>query len=526
MTRPLSASILLSLVCAGPAYAAPRTCESLADLRLPDTTVRSATTVAGTLTLPGGPPIEGLPALCRVVGVIRPTSDSHIGFEVWLPAAGWNGKFQGIGNGGFAGAISYDMLAYAVRRGYAAASTDTGHEGSGATDARWALGHPENIVDFGHRAIHEMTVKAKSVVAAFYGEAPRRAYFAACSNGGRQGLMEAQRYPDDYDGIVAGAPAAAWTRFMLNFIWNTQALAAPTAHIPPARLPTIEKAVVAACDARDRVPDGVLVAPDACAFDPRTIACASAGASDCLSAPQAEALAKIYAGPRTRSGTVLARGFPPGGETGDGGWGAWITGPAPGQSLQAAFASGALRHMVFDRADYDLRAFDFERDVVAVEARMGRNLNATDPDLSAYRRRGGKLILFHGWNDPALSAHETVDYFQAVRSRMGDATDAFARLYLIPGLQHCLGGPGATYTGGLTVPFGDAEHDLSAALERWVEAGVAPGAFVATQAPSRSRLGDPVAAGPRRRICPYPQVATFGGTGNPDDPAAWTCVRP
>ncbi len=326
------------------------------------------------------------------------------------------------------------LVARAVGRGYAAAATDTGHQG-GATDATWALGHPEKIVDFGHRAIHEMTVKAKAVVAAFYGDGPRRAYFASCSNGGRQALMEAQRYPDDYDGIVAGAPAAAWTRFMLNFIWNVQAQADATTHIPPSRLPTIEKAVVAACDARDTVPDGVIVSPDACVFDPRTIACTTANGSDCLSEPQAGALAKIYAGPRTRSGTVLARGFPPGAETGAGGWGGWITGPAPGQSVQAAFANGALRHMVFDRADYDLRTFDFDRDPAIVEDRIGRALNATDPNLSAFHKRGGKLILFHGWNDPALSAHETVDYFKAVRARMGDATDSFARLYMVPGLQ-------------------------------------------------------------------------------------------
>jgi hypothetical protein len=525
MIRTLSVCFLLWLVAAVSAGAAPRTCESLTQLALPDTTITSAATASGTLTPTGGSPIADLPAFCRVVGVIRPSTDSHIEFEVWLPTTGWNGKFQGIGNGGFAGAISYDMLAHAVRRGYAAASTDTGHKG-GVTDARWALGHPERIVDFGHRAIHEMTVKAKAVAAAFYGDPPRRAYFASCSNGGRQGLMEAQRYPEDYDGIVAGAPAAAWTRFMLNFTWNAQALSDPAAHIPPSRIPTIGKAVVAACDARDRVADGVLVAPDACVFDPRTVACATADASDCLSAPQVEALARIYAGPRARGGTSLARGFPPGGETGDGGWRAWVTGPAPGQSVQAAFANGALRYMVFDREDYDLRAFDFERDAVTVEQRLGRALNATDPDLSAFQKRGGKLILFHGWNDPALSAHETVDYFQSVRARMGTAAESFARLYLIPGLQHCLGGQGATYVGGLNVPFGDAEHDLSAAVERWVETGVAPGAIIASQAPDRARLHEAVQSGPRRRICPHPQVPVFRESGSPDDPAAWTCTQP
>ncbi len=362
-------------------------------------------------------------------------------------------------------------------------------------------------------------------MAAFYGEAPRHSYFASCSNGGRQALMEAQRYPDDYDGIIAGAPAAAWTRFMLDFTWNAQTLADPAAHVPVAKLALIEKAVVAACDARDRVADGVLVAPDACGVDPRALLCKGADAADCLTAPQAEALARIYAGPRTRDGKVLARGFPPGAETGGGGWTNWLTGPAPGKSVQAAFADGALKYMVFDSADYDLRAFDFERDPALVEARIGRALNATDPDLSAFHKRGGKLILFHGWNDPALSAHETIDYVTAVRARMGDAVDAFARLYLIPGLQHCAGGPGATYAGGLGVPFGDAEHDLSAALERWVERGVAPGVVVATRTPDLSKLEAPAPAAPRRRICPHPQVASFGGTGSPDDPSAWACEQ-
>jgi feruloyl esterase len=525
MIRLITTAVLLVFVCAGTVVAAPRTCESLAGLQLADTTITSATTVSGALTPPSGAALDNLPAFCRVVGVIRPSSDSHIEVEVWLPSTGWNGKLQGVGNGGFAGTIAYDMLANAVRRGYAAAATDTGHKG-GATDARWALGHPEKIVDFGHRAIHEMTVKAKAVAAAFYGAAPRRAYFAACSNGGRQGLMEAQRHPDDYDGIVAGAPAAAWTRFMLSFTWNVQALGTSTTHIPPSRLPAIQKAVVAACDARDRVPDGVIATPARCTFDPGTLACTSTNDGECLSAAQVEALAKVYAGPRTRSGAVIARGFPPGAETGLGGWAPWITGAAPGESLQAAFANGTLRYMAFGREDYDLRTFDFERDPAVVEQRLGRTLNATDPDLSAFHTRGGKLILFHGWNDPALSAHETVDYFESVRSRMGSATDAFARLYLIAGLQHCFGGPGATYTGGHTVPFGDAEHDLSAALERWVEEGIAPGAMVATPVPNRARLGDPVATGPRRRICAYPEVDIFRGTGSPDDPTSWACTHP
>jgi len=505
-----------------PASAPARTCESLATLRLPDTTISLAEVVAsGSFAPPSGKPLTGLPPFCRVAGVVRPSADSRIEFEVWMPASGWNHKLHGEGNGGFAGSISYEALARAVTHGYASASTDTGHHGD-AVDATWALGHPEKIVDFGHRAIHEMTVRAKAVTVAFYGQAPRRSYFASCSNGGRQGLMEAQRYPADYDGIVAGAPAAAWTSFLADFAWNAQAMADPAAHIPPAKLPAIERAVIAACDARDGVPDGILALPLKCAFDPRTIACKGADSADCLTAPQAEALAKVYAGPRTRDGRRIARGFPPGAETGEGGWGLWITGDAPGRSLQAAFASQYGANMVFDRPDWDLRTFDFDRDVRVAEEKTAKVLNATDPDLEAFRRRGGKLVVFHGWADAGLSAEETVDYFEAVRARMGaEVVDSFARLYLVPGLHHCFGGPGAYYCGGLTVPLGDAEHDLSAALERWVEEGIAPGTIVATK--PVEILKPEAGASMVRPLCPYPRAAVFKGGGSPDDPLAYSC---
>jgi feruloyl esterase len=246
---------------------------------------------------------------------------------------------------------------------------------------------------------------------------------------------------------------------------------------------------------------------------------------DCLTAPQAEALARVYAGPRGRDGKRIARGFPPGGETGPGGWGLWITGEAPGKSLQHAFASQFGANMVFDRPDWDLRTFDFDRDVRVVETKMAGVLNATDPDLDAFRRRGGKLILFHGWNDAALGAEETIDYVDAVRARMGpEVADSFFRLYLMPGLQHCFGGPGAHYCGGLTVPLGDAQHDFSAALERWVEDGVAPGAMIATKPKDES---DPAAGGSQTRLlCPHPRVPVFKRTRGPDDWSAWACEGP
>ncbi len=392
-------------------------------------------------------------------------------------------------------------------------------------EGAWALGHPEKVVDFGHRAIHEMTVKGKAVVEAFYGEAPRRSYFASCSNGGRQALMEAQRYPEDYDGIVAGAPAASWTGLFAGFLWNAQAMAEPAAHVPPLKIPSIERAVAAACDARDGVADGVLARPDTCRFDPRSMICKGADSADCLTPAQADALAKAYAGPRSRDGRPVFRGFPPGAETGPGGWGLWITGESPGRSLQTAFAQQIGAYMVFDRADWDFRTYELERDQPTVEARLAKDLNATSPDLEAFRRRGGKLVLFHGWNDAALPADATIDYVESVRARMGrDVADSFVRLYMVPGLQHCFGGPGAHFCGGLSASTGDAGHDFSAALERWVEEGVAPGTMVAVKPAEGASAG--TAAAMTRPLCPHPQAAVFSGSGSPDDPARYRCEAP
>ena len=508
-----------------------RSCESLATLSLPNATLTSAARVdRGSFEPPQGKPITDLPAFCRVVGVLAPTSDSHIEFEAWLPAAGWNGKFQGIGNGGMAGSIGYEGLGLAVSRGYASASTDTGHKGS-PVDGSWALGHPEKVVDFGHRAIHEMTVAAKAIVTAFYGVAARRSYFAGCSNGGRQALMEAQRYPDDYDGLVAGAPAASWTGLFANFVWNAQAMADAAAYVSPAKLAGIERAVVLACDRRDGVADGVLARPDACAFDPRTIVCKSTDSDDCLAPAQADGLARIYSGPRARDGRRVFPGFPPGAETGPGGWGLWITGAEPGKSLQTVFATQIGANMVFDRPDWDIRTYVYERDQALVEAKLAKNLDATDPDLGAFRKRGGKLIVFHGWNDPALPVEATIEYVDAVRARLGlEVADSFLRLYLMPGLQHCYGGPGAHYCGGLSVPVAAPERDFSAALERWVEDGVAPGTMIAVKPADGATLttvaGSASSSMMSRPLCPYPQAAVFKGDGSPDAAASYRCLAP
>ncbi|HJZ68001.1 MAG TPA: tannase/feruloyl esterase family alpha/beta hydrolase, partial [Blastocatellia bacterium] len=390
---------LLSALAFGAKPVFAQSCEKLAEIKLANTTVTAAQPVAaGAFTPPAGSaaPFKGLPAFCRVTGVIKPTVDSDIKFEVWMPSSGWNGKFEGIGNGGFAGSITYEGLAGAVARGYAAASTDTGHTGGNAS---WALGHPEKIADYGHRAVHEMTEKAKSIVSAFYGGGPKRSYFASCSNGGRQALMEAQRYPNDYDGLIAGAPANYFTPVLSGFAWNLQALSNdPSSYIPPAKLKAIETAALAACDARDGVTDGVIDDPNKCNFDPSVLLCKGSDSNDCLTEKQVMALKKIYSGPRNSKGDLITAGFVPGGETGPGGWTLWITPAEPSRALQYFFATQAFANMVYNDPKWDFKTFNLDRDSKLADEKLGRSLNAIDPNLKAFKAHGGKLILYHGWS--------------------------------------------------------------------------------------------------------------------------------
>jgi feruloyl esterase len=515
-----------------PTADAAQSCDSLAAMKLPETTVTAAQSVAaGAFSPPGSgagqstqaQPYRALPAFCRVTATLAPSSDSDIKIEVWMPAAGWNGKFQGVGNGGFAGSIGYGLLAAAVSQGYAAVSTDTGHVGG---DANFAVGHPEKVIDFGYRAIHEMTDKAKAIVAAFYGRGPERSYFSSCSNGGRQALMEAERYPADYDGIIAGAPANFWTRIILGNVWNGQAmLSAPGSHIPASKLPALERATAAACDARDGVTDGVLDEPLKCRFDPSTLLCKGAESDECFTAPQIEALKKIYSGGRDAKGQPIFPGYPPGAESGGGGWGLWITGQKPGESFQLFFSRGTIGLMTFADPKWDPLTFDFNRDLKTVDDKLAPILNATNPDLRAFKNRGGKLIIYHGWNDAAISAGSTVDYYNGLVARMGaNDTGSFVRLYMVPGMQHCSGGPGATSFGQTAVADGDPESNIGKALERWVERGVAPSRIIAT----KYKVDNAPASGVirTRPLCPYPQVAVYNGSGSTDEAANFTCKTP
>src|SRR5580698_9015787 len=373
---------------------------------------------AGTFVPPSGPKAaiyKTTPEFCRVQGVLTPSADSHIEFEVWLPVTGWNGKYLGVGNGGFAGAIGYTALAEAVANGYAASSTDTGHQ-AGGTDGAWALGHHEKMVDYGYRAIHETAEKSKSIIAAFYGDAPKWTYFSSCSNGGRQALMEAQRYPADYDGIIAGAPANYFTHHLAGFVWNAQALEGD-GYIPPAKVKLIESAALAACGSDN----GVIDDPDKCHFDPATIVCKGEASDSCLTEAQANALKKIYAGPQNSKGEQLFPGYEPGGETGLGGWGSWITGLSAGKSIQLAFANGFFGDMISQDASWDFRKMNFDSDMKVADDKGARIFNATDPNLKAFRDHGGKLLLYHGWSDAAIPPVNTINYYESVVQKMGRA---------------------------------------------------------------------------------------------------------
>ncbi len=507
-------AMLVTAIVFSPTRAAGAPCESLAALTLPDTTITSAQTVAvGAFTPPGGlgfpeavmarfrASVADLPAFCRGAATLRPTSDSDIKIEVWMPSSGWNGKFLGVGNGGWAGTITYPALTDALRRGYAAASTDTGHTGR-AGDASFALGHPEKLTDFGYRAVHEMTVTAKAIIADFYEDRPRFSYWNGCSTGGKQGLTEAQRFPDDYDGIVAGAPANFWTHLMTGLIWVGRAtLSDPASYIPPNKYPVLNRAVLDACDMLDGVNDGVLEDPTRCRFDPQVLECEGADGPTCLTAPQVAAAQKIY-GPATnpRTGEAIFPGLSLGSELG---WRAAAGGPEP-----TSIPVDHFKYVVFEDPDWDFRTFDFDRDVALTDARDGGLLNATDPNLQPFVERGGKLILYHGWNDPLIAPQNTVDYYNDVVSTLGDrSVEDSIRLFMAPGMNHCRGG------------VGPGQIDPLGALETWVEDGRAPDWIIA------SRVVDGE-VDRTRPLCPYPQVAQYTGYGSTDDADNFVCVSP
>ena len=507
LSAGLGALLVAVFMCDQPLDAA-MSCEGLASLMLPNTTITMAQTVpAGAFTPPAGSgaanPVpaaaqafKALSPFCRVAATVKPTSDSDIKVEVWLPSSGWNGKFQAVGNGGWAGVISYSAMADAVRAGYASASTDTGHVGGRGT---FALDHPEKLIDFAWRSEHEMTVKAKAIIQAFYGNPPRLSYWNGCSTGGRQGLKEAQKFPDDYDGIIAGAPA---NRTAISLWIAAAVLKDPASYIPPSKYPLIHQAALTACDARDGLEDGLIDDPTKCDFDPMVLLCKGADGPTCLTAPQVEGAKKIYSpaiNPRT--GQQLFSSLVPGTELG---WATQAQGPEPSANIYDQY-----RYVVFKDAKWDWKTFNFDSDVVRGDLPENVVMNATDPNMKAFFSHGGKLLLYHGWSDPQVPTLNTIKYYKSVVETLGGPAKASAsvRLFLAPGMGHCGGGEGPNV------------FDKVGALEEWVERGKAPETLNASH-----RTDGKVDR--TRPLCPYPQVARYKGTGDVDDAANFVCKTP
>ena len=527
--RQLTNSFCITLLAAAvltpiPAAAAP--CSSLTALTLPHITITSATDVtAGPFTRPGPANPEAatalnVPAFCRVIGVARPTSDSIINFEVWMPPAkAWNGKFLGVGNGAYYGSLSYGAMTDALRRGYATASTDTGHTGGGM---KFVAGQPEKMIDWGYRAIHVTAQVAKLIVRDYYGNFPLHSYFRGCSTGGEQALSEAQRFPDDYDGLLVGDPGNDRTHLNAGFLWDFEATHKDGASIlPENKLPVVNRAAVAVCDALDGVKDGIIADPAKCNFDPAILLCRGADTDNCLTAAQIDAVKKIYAGPRNpRTGKQIIPGYEPGSEDPgdpDGGWKAYITGLSEPKRLDF------WRYWVFNDPNWNWRTFDFDRDMAYADKKLAA-VNASSPDLSAFKSRGGRILMYDGWADPVGPPLDTVNYYENVTRAMGgpDKTTDFFRLFMAPGMAHCDSGPGPVPFGGAFMSDHrsisiDPEQDMLNALDRWVEHGSAPDHIVASHVSNGvvNRTG---------LLCPYPKVAKWNGTGSTDDAASFTCT--
>ena len=470
---------LILLATVAPLWAA--TCDMA--LSLKNATITSAQTVAAGAFNPGGKGVDQykpLPAFCRISATLRPVADSEIKIEVWLPASNWNGSLQSVGNGAWAGTVSYPAMATALAAGYATASTDTGHAGN---NADFITGHPERVVDFAYRAVHEMTVAAKVIVSGYYGSPAKHSYWNGCSTGGRQAFAEVQRYPEDYDGIIAGAPANYVTRLQGMQVWAAaESHRDEAAYIPPEKYPLLHQAALDACDALDGVKDGVIEDPTRCKFDP--------GVVD-LAPKQLEMARKMYAGPQG-----VFPGVEPGSELG---WNT-LAGPRP-----MSLAVEVYKFIILEDPNWDYRTFDAKRDIARAQ-KMAATLDSTDPDLKPFFNRGGKFLIYHGWADPGVPPRNTVNYYQSVVDTSGGAkkTMESMRLFMVPGMGHCRGGDGPD------------TFDAVSIIRDWVEQGKAPDQMIA----SRVRDGK---VDRTRPLCPYPQTAVYRGSGSTDDASNFAC---
>jgi feruloyl esterase len=500
-SHPRRTALVIVSIGAAAALAAPAVapaqdrCKAVAANRFAQTTIVSTSTVPANAD-------AGTPAFCEVRAAIAPVDGSRIGAVYRLPA-NWNGKVLGVGGGGAAGNLTLQAAATGLSRGYAVIQNDLGHPGDGALDWSFAIaaaGRPntEAIVDFGHRATHVSTVVGKQIVEKFYARPPQYAYWEGCSTGGRQGLAEVQRYPDDYDGVIAGAPVYSPAVYSSAIVRVQMFHGKPENNLLPAHVPLIQKAVLAACDARDGVADGILTDPRACAWDPGELACKGSPASDCLTDAQVETVRRVYAGVKIRDGKFAAMPLMRGGEAD---WVVRMIGtPEMPLGVNAALGAPFFSHIVKSDRSYDLMTFDPERDLAALAGGLAAQVHQVNPDIAAFLERGSKLLLWHGFNDPGPSPLSTIAYYEAVRARVPAAADG-VRLFLAPGVGHCRGGAGPDRFDALT------------ALENWREKAIPPASVAATHA-SRALS---------RPLCPFPELPRYKGEGDPDSASSFTC---
>jgi feruloyl esterase len=502
--------VLAFLVIVASATAAEDSCASLVDQNYANTTITSAVFMDDPLGFlpPKTPGIFGTPAglnitkpFCRVTGFIEPVPDSHIRFEVWLPPEGeWNDKFMAVGNPAFEGAIKYAGLAGSLRQGYATASTDTGHQHPGH---EWAMGHPERLVDWVHRGMHETTVVAKNIIQAYYGQPPSYSYLDSCHNGGRQGLVSAQRYPKDFDGIVAGDPAFHLSHLQpgseyLSWVALKDGTDVP-AYIPPDKYAVLNRAALDACDALDGVKDGAIEDPTRCDFDPGSIQCPGPEEASCLTEPQVNTARRIYAGAKFADGTQIYSGFEPGSELL---WGAMIGGPEP-----LFINNDFFKYIAFENPEWDFRSFDVELDTRRIDERLGPVINSIDPDLSEFKANGGKLLIYQSWNETWVPPRYITTYYDDVLKTMGgeSETEDFFRLYMVADMGMCYANPNT--------------FDALGAVQRWREEGIAPDQI-------KVSYRDRGQVYKTRPACPYPQVAIYKGSGDINDAANFSCGMP
>jgi len=486
--------------------AAAMPCESLVHLTFADAAITSAAVVpegpppargsgpggargAGAPVARGGAPPANIPAHCRVQMTLKPSSDSLINMELWLPLQNWNGKFMGVGNGGFAGSIQgrTSEMPDALRRGYATAGTDTGHQEPGGD---WAIGHPEKMIDFAYRSTHEMTLKAKEVVKAFYDQPAKYSYFKGCSTGGRMALMEAQRYPGDYNGIIAGSLANRhihmWTAGVARSIELSRH---PEGNLTTEKADLVNQMVTSACDS---LKEGFLNNPRQCKVDFSRLLCAAGKDEDtCLTAAQLRTVNTFYDGVKNSKGELVFSGQALGNPI-----------PPLRGANQAPGGVFDIVRIAFNDPNLDWQKFDLDRDLPIIDRAVGY-VDSVNPDLGAFKKSGGKLLLTHGWADTGITPETTIWYYDSVLDKMGRNQSDWVRLFMAPGMGHCGGGPGVN------------TFDSIGTLESWVEKGVAPNQMLGKGA-----------EGLTRPLCPHPQYAEYKGTGDLKDAASWACKAP